>query len=129
MALAVCAGALMKCVFGMTPAPLVVLPVNRVLITNLPMANIMDHKPIVNIPPFGMCTSLANPAVAAATAAALEVLTPMPCMPVTISPWIPGYPKVLVAKMQALNNKCKLMCMWAGLIQITTPGQVTVTIP
>ncbi|MCB9761307.1 MAG: DUF4280 domain-containing protein [Alphaproteobacteria bacterium] len=124
----VCAGAMMMCSFGLAPASLVVLPANRVL-TGTPAANIMDNKPIVNIPPFGMCTSLANPQVAAATAAALGVLTPMPCMPVIPAPWVVGSPTVLLGNMPSLNMNSKLMCAWAGVIQILSPGQVTVVIP
>ena len=86
----VCMGAMMTCSFGVAPSSLIVLPQNRVMTNNMPAANIMDNKPIVNIPPFGMCSSLANPQVAAATTAALGVLTPMPCIPVTVTPWAPG---------------------------------------
>ena len=124
----VCMGAMLQCSFGAAPSTLVVLPVNRVL-TQTPDANIMDNKPLVNIMPFGMCSSPSNPAVAAATAAALGVLTPMPCVPVIPAPWIPGAPTVLIANMPALDNTCKLMCAWAGVIQITNPGQTTVEIP
>ncbi|HEU4870982.1 MAG TPA: DUF4280 domain-containing protein [Pyrinomonadaceae bacterium] len=124
----VCMGATLQCSFGAAPSSLVVLPVNRVL-TQTPDANIMDNKPLVNIMPFGMCSSPSNPAVIAATAAALGVLTPMPCIPVIPAPWIPGAPTVLIANMPALDNTCKLMCAWAGVIQITNPGQTTVEIP
>ena len=44
----------------------------------------MDNKPFANILPFGLCTSLANPITAAQTAAALGVLTPGACTPVTV---------------------------------------------
>ena len=71
-------GAVLMCSFGMAPSNLVVLPVNRVLSGNQPAANIMDHKPMVNILPFGMCITPSNPQVAAATAAAQSVLTPQP---------------------------------------------------
>ena len=86
----VVATATMMCSFGLAPSVLNVLPINRVTVEGRPAANIMDHQPILNIPPFGMCTSLANPTVAAATAAALGTLTPMPCVPVTVAPWVPG---------------------------------------
>lgn len=124
----VCMGATLQCSFGAAPSTLVVLPANRVL-TQTPEANIMDNKPMVNILPFGMCSSPSNPAVIAATAAALGVLTPMPCVPVIPAPWMPGAPTVLIANMPALDNTCKLMCAWAGVIQITNPGQTTVEIP
>jgi hypothetical protein len=128
MGMQVCAGAMLQCSFGMAPSTLVVLPENQVL-TGAPAANIMDNKPNVNIPPFGMCSSLANPAVAAATAAALGVLTPMPCVPATTAPWIVGAPTVLIGNMPALDNNSKLICMWAGVIQVVAPGQFTVQIP
>ena len=128
MATQVCSGAMMQCSFGTAPSTLNVLPVNRVNAGGPPAANIMDFAPIVNIPPFGMCTSLANPTVAAATAAALGVLTPMPCVPVT-TPWVPGAPTVLLANMPTLNDSSKCMCAWAGVISITMPGQFTVQVP
>ena len=126
----VCMGATLQCSFGMAPSSLVVLPQNRVLTGSVPPdANIMDNKPFVNILPFGMCTSIANPTVAAATAAALGVLTPMPCVPATPAPWAPGSPTVLIGNMPALNNTSKLMCIWGGVIQVVNPGQMTGQIP
>ena len=124
----VCAGAMLACSFGAAPSSLVVLPVNRVL-TGAPAANIMDHIPLVNVLPFGLCSSLANPAVAAATSAALGVLTPMPCVPVTPAPWVPGAAAVLIGNMPALDNMSQLNCVWGGLIQITNPGQVQTSVP
>jgi hypothetical protein len=124
----VCAGALLTCSFGMAPAALAVLPASAVF-TGPPDATIMDNKPVVNVAPFGMCTALGNPAVAAATAAALGVLTPMPCMPMTSAPWVPGSPTVLLGSVPALNNASKLICMAGGVIEICMPGQVTVAIP
>jgi hypothetical protein len=113
----------------MAPSSLVVLPTNRVMTNQVPDANIMDHIPMVNIMPFGMCISPANPAVAAATAAALGVLTPMPCIPVTPSPWAPGAPTVLLGNFPALDNISILTCVWGGVITFVTPGEFTVMIP
>ena len=123
----VCAGAMLKCSFGMAPATLNVLPLNRVL-SGAPSANIMDNVPMLNILPFGMCQSPANPMVAAATAAAMGVLTPMPCIPMPAAPWMPGSPTVLIANMPALNDGSKLLCNWGGLIEVQMPGQMTVDV-
>ncbi|MBN3895219.1 MAG: DUF4280 domain-containing protein [Nostoc sp. NOS(2021)] len=128
MALQVCSGATLKCSFGVAPSLLTVLPINRVS-TGTPDANILDNKPLVNIKPFGMCLSITNPEVASATAAALGVLTPMPCVPVIPAPWTPGSPTVLIANMPALNNSSILMCAWAGVISVLNAGQLTVFIP
>jgi hypothetical protein len=106
-----------------------VLPANMCMTVNMPAANIMDNKPMMNVMPFGMCQSLANPMVAAATAAALGVLTPMPCIPMTTAPWIVGAPTVLLANMPILNDSSQLMCNWGGVIKVNFAGQVTVQVP
>src|SRR5689334_21217048 len=121
----VCMGAMMMCTMGMAPSSLVVLPVGKFTFTDqMPDANIMDHIPMTNIMPFGMCISPANPTVAAATAAALGVLTPMPCIPNTPAPWVPGAvaPPVLLGNQPSLDNISMLTCIWGGMITFTTPG-------
>jgi len=129
MSMHVCSGAMLQCSFGVAPSVLTVLPVNRTLTTNMPAANIMDYVPLVNILPFGVCSSPANPVVASATAAALGVLTPMPCVPATATPWAPGSPTVLLANMPALNSTSKLICSYGGVISVILPGQFTEMIP
>lgn len=125
MAFCVCAGAAVSCSFGAAAGILNVLPAARVMTTQA-LASIMDQIPFLNIPPFGMCSSPANPAVAAATAAALGVLTPMPCVPAAAAPWTPGNPSVLIGGKPALTSDSKLMCIWGGVIQITFPGTVNI---
>lgn len=122
-------GAMLQCTFGLAPSTLVVLSANKVMAEGPPAANIMDHKPMVNILPFGVCNSPANPMVAAATAAALGVLTPMPCIPATAAPWVPGAPTVLIAQTPALDNVSKCMCNWGGVIGIVNPATVKTMIP
>jgi len=116
---------MLQCTMGAAPSAFTVLPVNRVL-AGAPLANIMDNKPLMNIMPFGTCQSPSNPTVAAATAAALGVLTPMPCVPMTVAPWVPGVPQVLIGDMPAVDNTCQLVCAWGGTIMPTSPGQVQV---
>ena len=119
----------LKCSFGLAPSVLTVLPADKVFALNQPAATIMDYKPMVNIKPFGMCQSMLNPQVAAATAAAQGVLTPQPCIPVTSAPWVPGSPTVMIGNKMALNNSSKCMCNWAGVIEVVMPGQMTVSVP
>jgi hypothetical protein len=119
----------LQCSFGTSPSNLVVLPMNQVQAENQPSANIMDYIPMTNIMPFGMCQSPANPQVAAATAAALGVLTPQPCVPATTSPWTPGSPTVMIKNQPALDTPSMCICMWAGNITITQEGQQNEQIP
>lgn len=128
MAIQTCMGAMMKCSFGAAPSSLMPTP-KTVITSNMMAANILDHVPIMNIPPFGMCMSAANPVVAAATTAALGVLTPMPCIPATPAPWVPGAPTVILCNAPALNNSSTLNCIWGGVITFVTPGQFTHMIP
>ena len=119
------AGSMLSCSMGLTPAPLNVLPINRVLGQGPPVGNIMDNKPLLNITPFGLCRSIANPVVASATAAALGVLTPMPCVPVTPAPWISSS-RVLVGGVPVITKSSKCVCIWGG--QITPMATPAMTI-
>lgn len=121
--------ATLTCIFGAAPSTLIVTPENRVISGTQPAATIMDFIPMKNILPFGMCTTPSNPAVAAATAAAMGVLTPMPCIPVVVSPWKVGAPTVMVGPFPALDNISTNQCLWGGLIMISNPGQATEMIP
>ena len=127
MGFAVSGGATLQCSFGMAPSVLNVLPVAKVM-TNMPIATIMDQAPMVNIMPFGMCSSMANPTVAAATAAAMGVLTPMPCVPMIPAPWAPGSPTILIAGKPALHHTCKLNCAYGGVIQIVNPAVTNIQV-
>lgn len=115
------------CSMGTTPAPIKVTSQGKVLAGGKPCATIQDAGPMSNVGPFGMCTSLANPQVAAATAAALGVLTPQPCVPAPAGMWIPTKPKVLIDGKPCLTNDCKMMCAYAGQISIVNPAQFKVT--
>jgi hypothetical protein len=118
-------GASLTCAFGVAPGSLVVIPPN-ITAGNMPVAKITDNIPMANIMPFGMCTTLSNPQVAAATSAAMGVLTPVPCIPVTTAPWAPGSTKVMVGGVPAVNETCTLLCMWGGSITVTSAGQTKV---
>lgn len=121
-------GATLLCSMGTTPSPLSVLPTNRVIDDPNPAANILDMQPNVNIGPFGMCTAMSNPQVAAATSAAQGVLTPQPCVPMTTAPWQPGSSHVTIAQQPALSGACQLLCQWGGQIQVQSAGQSDVEV-
>jgi hypothetical protein len=99
------------------------------MVANQPAANIQDNVPNVNVMPFGMCTTVTNPQVAAATSAALGVLTPQPCIPVTTTPWNPGSPTVNVGGKPILQSNCQLLCQWGGVVTVSFPAQVTANSP
>ena len=118
----VVSGAKLKCNQGLAPSTLTVLPVNGSDVEEQPAATIMDHVPMVNVAPFGMCQSTANPEVVAATAAAMGALTPMPCVPVLPAPWSPGAGVVTVQGLKALSDDSKCNCAWTGSIEVTDPA-------
>lgn len=127
MAQLVCMGATLMCSFGMAPSSLTPIPKGLPVREGGQMAaTIQDNLPMANIPPFGMCITPTNPQVAAATAAALGVLTPQPCIPVITAPWTPGAPTVSINGAPALTNTSQCMCAWGGVITVTVPGQETV---
>ena len=125
MAIPVVAGAACMCTMGTSPGQ--VNPTNQmnIRVGGKPVASIADAAPISNVTPCGMCTSLANPIVASATAAALGVLTPQPCVPAPAGGWIcPG--TIRVGGKPILTSDGKLTCSYGGSISIMNPGQTTV---
>ncbi|MDI3291581.1 DUF4280 domain-containing protein [Polyangium sp. 15x6] len=115
-------GAKLKCSEGTAPSTLTVLPQNPADAIDLPVATVLDHKPMVNVAPFGMCKTQANPQVAAATAAAQGVLTPQPCVPVIPAPWSAGAARVTLQELKVLTEGSTCMCQWGGTVEITDPG-------
>ncbi len=112
------------CTFGMAPSSLMVVRPN-VTVEGRPAGNITDMAPMLNVMPFGMCQSLGNPQVAAATAAAMGVLTPMPCVPAPVGPWTVMAPGKMVGGMPALVQGATLNCAFGGVISVTVPGSMT----
>lgn len=113
---------MMKCSFGVAPCPFQALS-NTSVLAGLPVGTMQDIS-LGSIPTFGMCQSLANPMVASATAAALGVLTPMPCIPVIAGPWMITGPTVQLKGSTVLTMDAKAMCAYGGIIQfISTPAQ------
>ena len=121
--------ATLACSMAVPPgtSALIVLPAARVSSEKMPVATIMDHKPLANIPPFGMCTSQANPATAAATSAALGTPTPGPCTPNVPAPWTPGSPTVTVGNKPALTSSSTCVCLAGGTISVKAAGQTSNT--
>lgn len=115
------------CSMGTNPSILNGTSNLKVLAEGKPLMVITDATAGVNIVGFGMCTSLANPAVAAATTAALGVLTPMPCVPAVTGAWIPNNVKVLVGGQPCLTLGACCVCMYGGKIDIINPGQIKVS--
>jgi hypothetical protein len=116
-------GATLACSMGNAPSKLSVSPANETYGGEVPAATVQDMKPNVNIMSFGMCQSPTNPQVAAATAAAMGVLTPQPCIPMTAALWTPGSQAVTISDLVALNDTCQCLCQWGGQIRVQDPGQ------
>lgn len=116
-------GALLKCTMGLTPTVFVAdpLPGAPMVLGALPAATIVQVLPS-NILPFGMCKSIANPTVAAATAAALGALTPAPCLPTPAGPWAPPSVVTSINMLPLATVASKCVCAFGGLISVSTPA-------
>lgn len=119
----VCSGAIMKCSFGDKQAKLTVYPDRTVYLTGQPMANVSDHTSLYNIAPFGKCYTTRYPATAAATAANHGHLTPMPCIPGTMTNWQQGKEDYIIKGDSALLKSSFCRCCYGGIITILHDGQ------
>jgi hypothetical protein len=102
------------------PSQLLVLPTLRCNAGGQSTATILDHLPLVNIAPFGPCSSPTFPP----TLAAMGV--PQQCVPNTLTPWTPGSSVVTIGQKPALVQSDKCQCVWGGTITIANPGQTKV---
>jgi hypothetical protein len=120
-------GCMLTCSFGLTPSPFVALDLpGKPSVDAMPAATILEIVPEDNVSTFGMCESMANPEVAAATAAAMGVLTPMPCVPVIVVPWDPPSAVLTYDGVPLANVESTCMCTWGGEIAVDVPAELTV---
>jgi hypothetical protein len=110
----VCHGASLRCTRGRSPGRLLVPPDRAVHAGALPVAQVLDHRPFVNIVPFGVCVA---------------GLTPRQCRPDTPAPWMPGVAGVRVASTTVLDTSSSLDCQAGGLIRIAPAEDVGVGLP
>ena len=120
----VCSGAALQCSFGTAPST---FAATGVQVDATAAAGVITDVAPSNVPPFAMCTSLANPQVASATAAAMGTLTPQPCVPV-LQPWSPGASKVTIGGVAALDDSSQCNCSWGGAVTVNSAGQTSVTV-
>ncbi len=112
-------GATLQCSFGTTPATFAASGTQALAGA---AAGVVTDVAAANVPPFGMCMSLANPQVASATSAASGTLSPQPCLPV-LSPWTPGSARVTVGEVPALDDSSQCNCTWGGVVTVSAAGQ------
>lgn len=127
MPLLLCSGAKLACTMGSSPGSFSG-GCERVDVRGKPAGTVAHHTPFTHVSSFGMCHSLANPRVAAATAAAHGALTPQPCVPNLPTQWTPGSARVDIEGHAALRDSDCLACRWAGTIRPTHAGQVRVEV-
>lgn len=124
MANQVCTGASLQCSFGTSPSSFTASGTDVQATAD---AGVVTDVGASNVPAFGMCTSMSNPQVAAATAAAMGTLTPQPCVPV-LAPWTPGAAQVTIGGVAALDDSSQCSCSWGGVITVQSAGQTSVIV-
>lgn len=118
MALAVTSGSFAECTCGTAPGDLAADCDTGATVNGMIVLTVDMIAAEVNIGSFGECDSLLNPEVSSATAAAQGVLTPMPCVPVVDSSWIPGALMASQSGVSYVNDASICTCAWGGVISI-----------
>ena len=107
-----------QCQWGSAPMLLTVVPGGTaVSAVNQLAANVSAIVPMTNIPAFGQCMSMTNPANA--TFATTGVYAP--CVPAVAAPWTPGCTVLKINGLPALNSTNTCICtLGAGTIRVVT---------
>lgn len=119
-------GAVIACTMGSAPSTLDATSQKTLIIGGKPAATIKDMAAFTNIAPCGMCSSMQNPEVSAATSAAMGVLQPQPCKPNITETWHQTQGTVITEGGPCLMSDSKLSCSYFGTITVSNPGQKTV---
>jgi hypothetical protein len=114
----VCTGATLQCSLGAAPAT---FAASGIQTSAGGPAGVVTDIAAANVPPFGLCTSPANPQVASAHA-------PQPCVPVLVSPWSPGSARVTIGEIGALDDSSQCVCAWNGVVTVSAAGQAAVNL-
>jgi hypothetical protein len=117
VAVQVSTGAEVLCTFGSDPA---VFSASSPDVSATTPAGVITDVTVANIATFGMCLSPANPGF-------IALGVPVPCLPV-LSPWTPGAALVTIDGVSALDDSSECMCTWGGVVTVTDPGQLQVTV-
>ncbi|HEU4323895.1 MAG TPA: PAAR-like protein [Roseiflexaceae bacterium] len=107
---AVAAGAQLRCSVGSTPSVLIATSAVTVVTEGKVLASVMDHVPIANIPPFGVCS-----------------ITGGPCVPVLPAPWTPSLTGLVTVSAPILPFNSTLLCAVGGQIMVADCNQNSIT--
>lgn len=118
--------AILRCSFGLMTSILNVSDLTRPSIGTNKMATLADNS-MTHVPSFGMCTSINNPEVQAATMAAMGTLTPAPCPGMLAAGyWMATQFNNVIhdtSFRHFLQQDCVLYCQYLGCVQIVHSGQ------
>jgi len=112
MANLVCTGATLQCSFGTIPA---IFAASGAQTSAGSPVGVVTDVTVANVPTFGNCTSLSNPAASSSS--------PPPCLPVLSSPWSPGSAQVTISGVSALDDSSQCICTWDGVVTVSAAGQ------
>ena len=118
MPCAVNMGSTPQCVVGAAPMPMTVLPTSRVMAGSMPLANMSNMTPFMNVMPFAICSIL--------TATALGV--PIPCAPATVAPWTLSAMRVMTGGQPTVAQISMTNCAIGGMVMVNMPGQMQVQV-
>ena len=121
----VCTGATLKCSSGTASAT---FSATAGRVSAGAAAGVVSDITTSNVPPFGNCTSLGNPAVNSATQTAGGTLAPQPCQPVLPGDWTPGSSRVKAGPAAVLDSASQCACTWGGSITVAEAGQSAATL-
>jgi hypothetical protein len=128
MAKLVADGATLQCNMGTTTSSLSISSSHGASGSSKHLATIDDYTPNTCVSSFGMCQSMSNPQVSAATSAAEGVLTPQPCNPVITQQWSPGSDAIKINGAKAVPESATCNCQWNGQISVQDAGQSDVKV-